>query len=574
MVQEPSSKRAGHDLSCLALVHRLETYVSDLEQYEYDHQQAFFQAALDDRKSSRLESLEIPRQELEHRRADLVRTIENLSDEKLDVWFAEEPSLVPFSSLIKELRQEAADLPDPAQERLVTRIKGMWEAPKRQYSALVNEDFTFGVIKTANDKIPLTRSNLSGFLVQGDRNLRKKAYHRYYASFESHKHTLSGIYRSHILQEIMLTRIKGYPSTRNRVLSQDHIDESVHEALFSPIKAHRTAFHDYFALRASLLGVKRLQPFDLYVPVVDDPAFNHSYEQAVDLVCASISLFGLEYRAVLQDGLLDTWVDRYGRRGKRPGAFTITSYKGGPLILLNYKSNVPQSLFTLAHEAGHAMHSWQSIRSNPFIRYEYSVLVSEIIAAVHEELLHHHLVEQVQHPRTKAFLLERKLHQMTLKLLRQTLLAEFEHHVFQREENHQPMMIDELRGYYRSLLVSYYGEGVEFPPVADLEWITVDQLYHPYYGYTYPLGAAAAAQIAEELLYGGEASVQRFMELMGRGGSAHPITSLSEAGIALDTGRPVEQAMERYTRTLQAFRDAVDVSPSNSPGSSRRRSSW
>lgn len=544
--------------STSALLESLESYCADLEAYEYSHQQAFLARATNRTDSGQLDSVEKMGIELEERWSPFLQKLATIPEEDLKCYIGEDPRLASYSRFMERIRKQSPSIRGNHVWQLLTQLKAQSGSAKRQFNALVNTDFEFGSIELDGIRVPVRRTTVSRLLVDKDRDTRKKAYGQYYKQFDAHKHTLAAIFRTHIAQEVMFTRIQGAPSTRKRILDQDGISESVHETLLETIGGRVASFHRYFALRKSLMGVKRLEAYDLMVPLIEDIPFYHSYAQAVEEICGSVAMFGTRFVSVLEDGLLKSWSDYGERPGKRPGAFTSTSYRGGPSVHLNYKEEVPQSLFTLAHESGHAMHAWYSIHHNPFHNYAYDILVAETVASVHEELLSKYLLSNAHSVPAKAFLLERQLQGMTLKLLRQTLLADFEHKVFLSEERGEPMTLQCMRDLFRSLWEHYYGPDVHLGIRGDLEWLTVDQLYSPYYAYTYPTGASAALSIAESISHDDENAISRYKDLLGSGGSLTPGETLSLVGIDITGETLYSQAMERYEATLQTFGEMVE----------------
>jgi oligoendopeptidase F len=394
---------------------------------------------------------------------------------------------------------------------------------------------------------------LSWFLRHPDRSVRKQAYERYFGVFNDHKHALATMYLGSVQQNIYLSKIHHYTSSREMVLYPDEIDESVHATLIAGIRKRLPTFHAYFALKRQVLGLDRLKPYDLFVPIVKTSPVHIPYEKAVDLVCASVSMLGQECCDTLEQGLLNGWVDRYGHAGKHSGAFTASCYLSEPAVLLNYKEDVLQNLFTLAHESGHAMHTWYSIRHNPFSQYAYSILEAETVANVHERLLAAYLIDQETDVQRKAFLLEQQVEGMLAKLLRQTMLADFEHQVHCGEQDGRPFTLESMRSVYRNLLELYYGPDVDFDPLSDLECLAISHFYQAYYVYTYPVGAAASLLIADRLVKRDPEAVESYLALLKRGCSSNPVDSLAAAGCPIGSSDTYEKAMDEFAQAVAAL---------------------
>ena len=243
--------------------------------------------------------------------------------------------------------------------------------------------------------------------------------------------------------------------------------------------------HRYYELRRRILGLDRLAHYDVYTPLVKDLRMRHSYEEAVDVIYAALAPLGTEYRETLKEGLLGRWVDRYENKGKRSGAFSAGSYLGDPYILMNYKEDTPKSLFTLAHEGGHSMHSWYSVRNNPFQHYSYTIFEAEVASTFNEQLVAKYLMDRAEEDSTRAYLLGKQVDDIIGTIFRQTMFAEFEHLCHRRVEEGQPMTVEGFRSLYRELLEKYFGPKVELPAEADLEGLRIPHFYRAFYVYKY-----------------------------------------------------------------------------------------
>ncbi len=480
----------------------------------------------------------------------------------LQHYYRDSPRLQPHSVRLERIRRLGPHTLDRTGQHIMAAYGGLADASGRAFSALVQTDMVFGKLETPEGPKALERSNLSWFLRHPDRTLRKQAYQRYFGAFDARKHALATIYRGSIHQDIYQSKIHHYTSSREMALYPDAVDESVHSVLIDSIRKRLPTFHAYFTLKRQVMGLDRLKPYDLYVPIVKASPVHIPYEEAVGLVCASVSMLGREFCDTLKQGLLDGWVDRYGNVGKHPGAFTASCYLSDPAVLLNYKEDVLQNLFTLAHEGAHAMHTWYSIRHNPFSHYAYSILEAETVANVHERLLASYLIDRETDVQRKAYLLEQQLEGMLAKLLRQTMLADFEHQVHREEEAGRPFTLEGMRSVYRELLVLYYGADVDFDPPSDLECFTIGHFYQAYYAYTYPVGAVSSLVIADRLVKGDPEAVESYLALLKRGGSLYPMDSLAAAGSPIGSSGTYDKAMDEFAQAVTAFARIVEnVSP-------------
>lgn len=476
-----------------------------------------------------------------------------IPEETLQHYYRDEPRLHNHSVWLGRIRRLGPHTLSRTGQHIMAAYGALADASNRAFTALVQADMVFGNLKTPEGPKVLQRSNLSWFLRHPDRIVRKQAYERYFGVFNDHKHTLATMYLGSVQQNIYLSKIHNYASSREMVLFPDGIDESVHATLIAGIRKRLPIFHSYFALKRQILGLDRLKPYDLSVPIVKTSPVYIPYEKAVELVCASVSMLGRECCDTLEQGLLGGWVDRYGHAGKHSGAFTASCYRSDPAVLLNYKEDVLQNLFTLAHESGHAMHTWYSIRHNPFSQYAYSVLEAETVANVHERLLAAYLIDRETDMQRKAFLLEQQVEGMLAKLLRQTMLADFEHQVYRGEQDGRPFTLASMRSLYRNLLELYYGPDVDFDPLSDLECLAISHFYQAYYVYTYPVGAAASLLIADGLVARDPETVERYLALLKLGGSSNPVDSLTAVGCPIGSSDTYEKAMDEFSQVVTAF---------------------
>jgi oligoendopeptidase F len=519
----------------------LEAYSELLEEHEYAHQQAFIASHVQPSDTGRLVQVESQWEAIEDEWSPTLHQIASIPSSVIERFFLETPELAPYRRMVRNIRR--------THKETTSILSGSHIQVKRIHDELVHNDFTFKPIGT----ILVGHATIARLLEHPARDVREKAYAHYYRPFIAHKETLTAILRMNLRQQIMFTRMQEYSSTRTRILDSQEIDESVHGSLTSTIRSGVSSFHAYFSVRRRLLGVGRLKMYDLDVPLMTPPKMEVMYDEAVRLICASCSMLGSEFSEVLGKGLLAQWVvDK-----ARPGTYTVASYVGGPKILLNYSSSVLQNLFTLAHEAGHAMHAWYSIRHNRFCSYEFSILESETVAAVHEELLANYLLAQFTDLHTRAYLLERVLLVLTRKLMRQTLLTEFEHTLYTMEEAEEPLTMEAIATLYGELLTHYLGPEVDIQQYGNLEWLTVEHLYLPYYMYTYPVGASGAMGIANDLLAAKEGSVERYLGLLGSGGSRRPVESLSDAGAAIMGKDIFLKALQHYDALVAQYIETV-----------------
>ena len=346
--------------------------------------------------------------------------------------------------------------------------------------------------------------------------------------------------------DIYRARVRGYPSAREAALFPDRVDAAVYDNLIAAVHDNLAQLHTYYTLRKRILALDELRHYDVYVPLTSDVRVRHSYDDAVEVVIASLAPLGDDYCTTLRAGLRSGWVDRYENKGKRSGGFSAGSFVGDPYILMNYKEDVLRDVFTLAHEGGHSMHSWNSVRHNPIQHYSYSIFEAEVASTFNEQLLFHYLMERADSREMKAYLVGKQADDIIATIYRQTMFAEFEHLTHRMAEQGEPLTVDSLRATYRQLLERYFGAEMVLEEVSDLEGLRIPHFYNAFYVYKYATGLAAAVALAERVLDSGADARDRYMAFLRSGGSRYPLQSLQLAGVDMSTPAPVEQALRVF----------------------------
>jgi len=423
-------------------------------------------------------------------------------------------------------------------------------AVQKAFSSLTNADLDFGVVSVDGEEKPLTQSTWSVFLQHPDHDLRKRVYHQFYREYEAHANTLASLYAGSIQNNIASARARGYSSSRAKALFADDVPEAVYDNLVASVHEALPALHRYYELRRRLLGLKELHHCDVYAPLVPGAEVTHTYEQAVDLVTEAVKPLGSEYAKVLRHGLLGGWVDRYENKGKRSGAFSAGCYESPPYILMNYKEDSLRDVFTLAHEAGHSMHSWHSIRSNPYQHYGYTIFEAEVASTFNEQLLAKLFLDRSTDKKARASILGKLVEDTVATLFRQTMFAEFEQKVHEFAESGGGLTLDFFKETYRKLLELYFGPGVKLEEVSALEGLRIPHFYGAFYVYKYATGLSAALALSNRVLKGGETEREQYLSFLRSGGSLFPLESLKLAGVDMAQPETVRSALKVFAGYL------------------------
>ncbi len=484
--------------------------------------------------------------------------IQGIPDERMAA-FLQHERLKPFTIFLNKLRRYRPHILSPEQEELLSMQQEANQTASRTFQSLVDVDFDFGTIETEEGEKPLTQSTFISFLQDPDREIRRKAHQQFYAEFEGHKHTLASLYSGSIQLDIYKAKVRNFPSARAAALFPDNVDESVYDNLLATVRENLPVLHRYYALRKRLLKIEEFAHFDTRVPLVPEIKVRHSYEEAVDLVSEALTPLGGEYVETLRSGLLGGWVDRYENKGKRSGAFSAGSFVGDPYILMNYKEDVLRDVFTLAHEAGHSMHSWYSSRNNPFQHYDYTIFEAEVASTFNEQLLNRHLLEQAKEPRMRAYLINKELDDLVATLFRQTMFAEFEDHAHRQVEAGNPATLDYFRTTYGTLLSDFFGPEVSIDEAVHLEGLRIPHFYRAFYVYKYATGISAAITLSKRVLQGGSRELENYFSFLKSGGSRFPLESLAVAGVDMSQPEPVQEAMTHFASRLAELEELLDA---------------
>ncbi len=456
------------------------------------------------------------------------------------------PGLSDYHVYLSKLRRFKDHVLSEKEEKILSLQEESNQTAQKAFSALTDVDMEFGFVHTEEGDKPLTQSTYQSFLMSPLRDTRKEAYDKFISTFDAHKNTLVSLYAGSVNLDIYLAKVRSYSSARAMRLFPDKVPEEVYDNLVASVERSIPSLHRYYELRRRTLGLDKLRMYDTKVSLVKNVDVRHTYEEAVDLVIGALAPLGDEYRNVLRAGLLGGWVDRYENKGKRSGAFSAGSYSGDPYILMNFKEDLLRDVFTLAHEAGHSMHSYYSVRHNPFQHYAYTIFEAEVASTFNEQLLMKHLLETTDSEELKTYLVSKHVDDIIGTLFRQTMFAEFEHLAHRMVENGEPLTVASVRRLYRDLLAKYFGPSLEIGDLDDLEGLRIPHFYRAFYVYKYATGIAASIALSKRVIEEGEPARKAYFEFLKSGGSRYPIESLLIAGVDMARPEPVEKALRLF----------------------------
>jgi oligoendopeptidase F len=472
-----------------------------------------------------------------------------IADERM-VGFMKEPALAEFAIWLRKLLRFKPHVLTEKEERLLAMQIESSQTAANAFSVLTDVDFDFGTLDTPEGPRQLTHGSFSSFMQNPDRDLRRRAYERYYAQYDGHKTTLGVLYEGSVQLDRYAARVRNHKSARAMALFPDDMPEAVYDNLVATVHAGLPALHRYYEIRRKALKLDELRHYDVRVPLLGDIKWNHTYDEAVEAVIAGLAPLGDEYGRELSRGLRHGWVDRYENKGKASGAFSYGTYSAEPYILMNFKSDVLDDVFTLAHEAGHSMHSHFSARSNPYLHWHYTTFEAEVASTFNEQLMQRYFIGRADSPDARAYLVNKEVDAIIGSLFRQTMFAEFEAKTHAMVETGIPLTVDVLRSEYRALLEQYFGPRVKLLEVSDLEGLRIPHFYRAFYVYTYATGISAAIALADRVTTGGPQARDDYFAFLRSGGSRYPLQSLKVAGVDMSTPAPVQAAIARFDKLV------------------------
>ena len=484
--------------------------------------------------------------------AFVVPEILAIDDERFREFLAD-PALKDWDIKLRKIRRMRSHVLSVPEERLLALSNVALSGYDDTFSQLTDVDMKFGLLvdETGRER-PLSQSSFSSFLVKRDPELRKRAFHQFYAEFRDHQYTLAASLAYSVKADVFHARARHYSSALEAALFPDDVPADVYGGLIQSVRANLKPLFRYFDFRRRVLGLDELRHYDTYVPLVPEIQTTFTFDQATEMVLAALAPLGEEYVQVLAEGMRSRrWCDRYENKGKRSGAFSSSSYTAPPYILMNYKQDVFADVYTLAHEAGHSMHSWFSQSSQLFQNYEYPIFLAEVASTFNEELLTHHLLRTTNDPKMRAYIINREIDDLRGTLYRQTMFAEFERVIHAIEESGDALTLDVFKSKYHKLLEAYFAENFVLDPELDLECLRIPHFYHAFYVYKYATGISAAVTLSQRVLSGQPGSVEAYLKFLRSGGAKFPLETLKTAGVDMTTPAPIESTLQLFERRLE-----------------------
>lgn len=466
--------------------------------------------------------------------------------------------LMEFTQHIKNLIRSREHILSDEMEACLAGASEMSKAARDIFSSFNNADARFGSITDADgNEIEITHGRYGLLMESPDRNVRKEAFKKLYALYESYKNTLASMYQANVKQAVFFAKMRKFNSTLEASLNDSNIPVKVYDNLIETVNDNLSLMHRYVSLRKRALMVDELHMYDVYAPLVKDVSCRITFEEAKKTVIEGLSLLGRDYIRILKEGYGNGWIDVCENQGKRSGAFSWGAYGTHPYVFLNYQENL-DNMFTLAHEMGHAIHTYKSNDAQKHVNSGYSIFVAEVASTCNEALLIRYLISKSSDVNEKMYLINHFLEQFKGTMFRQTMFAEFERVTHALAEEGTTLTADVLCEVYRGLNEKYFGSDMVIDKEIEMEWSRIPHFYTPFYVYQYATGFAAAVSISGKILNEGEGAVAGYMDFLSSGSSDYPIEVLKKAGVDMEKPDAINGALMVFGKLLDEFEELLN----------------
>ena len=468
-----------------------------------------------------------------------------LDDETVERFYKEEPGLELYRLALTRIRREREHTLSLNEEAILAQASAIRSAASNTYNLFEGADLKFPSVPDSEGTMhALTNSSYIPLVEGADRTLRKNAFDALYHTYEQFRNTLASLYDAEVKGRIFNARTRKYPSILEAALSRNEVPVSVYKNLIDTVHKNMSYMHKYVALRKRLLDLDELHMYDVYCSLVPDADKKVSFEEAKSTVLDALSIMGEDYTAILKEGFENRWIDVYENVGKRSGAYS-SGMRPHPYVLLNHKDTL-DSMFTLAHEMGHSIHSYLSMKNQPTVYSDYVIFVAEVASTCNEALLMQYLLAKTTDKKERAYLINYFLEQFRGTLYRQTMFAEFEMLTGEMSERGESLTAEALCDLYYKLNKEYYGDAITVDPEIAFEWERIPHFYYNYYVFQYATGFSAAIALSSKILKEGEPAVKAYKKFLSSGCSTDPISLLKIAGVDMNSPEPIENALKQF----------------------------
>ena len=474
-----------------------------------------------------------------------------MPEERLMEFRATSKKMELYNHAFEDILRKKEHILSSVEEKLLAEVGELAEAPGAIFSMANNADLKFpSIVDEAGESVELTKGNFIQFMESHKQGVRKTAFETLYHTYEKQKNTWAATLNSSVKADVFYAKARKYPSAIEASLDDDRVPLKVYDSLIETVHEFLPQMHRYIQLRKKALKLEALHMYDIYVPIVPETKMAITFDQAKDMLVEGLKPLGSDYIKILEEGFQKKWIDVYENEGKTSGAYSWGTYRSHPYVLLNHQDTL-DSMFTLAHEMGHSVHTYLSNEKQPHLYAGYKIFVAEVASTLNEALVMEQLLDVTKDPKTLAYLINHYLEQFRGTIFRQTMFAEFEKKIHAVVEEGGALTADSLSEIYRELNAVYYGSEVILDPEIALEWARIPHFYNAFYVYKYATGFSAATAFARAILDEGEPAVARYLAFLSGGSSDYPIDLLRKAGVDMETPVPVRNALQVFTGLVE-----------------------
>lgn len=492
--------------------------------------------------------------EYNEKTSSIIPTILKMDKDIVYQYINEQEELKPYKHFLDMVLDKKEHILNEEIEKALSMYQPILNASSSTSSYLTNADLDFGTIKNEQgEEIEFNEANYSNLITSKDRSLRKNAFEKLYNTYEKVKNTLTSTYSTTVNNDAITSRLRKYNSSIEMYLRPKNIPIELYNNLIKVVRDNLNILYDYYDLKKEILNLDEYHLYDTYVKVIKDNDKKYTFDEAKDLVINALSVYGSDYTEVLKSAFTDRWIDKYPNKGKKGGAYSTGGYDTLPYVLLNY-TNTYNDVSTLAHELGHSMHTYYTVKNNPYITADYPIFLAEIASTTNELLLSHYMYEHSNNKDEKLSILNEKLDLFKATIFRQTMFAEFEKNAHEYVDNKNVLTSDYLCDMYYKLNKDYFGSNVIVDEQIKYEWLRIPHFYTPFYVYQYATSLSISCYVAQNIINNTPGFKDKYIEFLSSGGRDYPLEVLKIIDIDLTDTKVFESAMNEFRKTLEEFK--------------------